>query len=120
MISEAKMIEIAEQLLKKTKASQVRWLPDMMHEYGSVVRLPHSRVRVFGTHPLDSVPTQRGMIVENEFGTTVGELERLATSPEGAILDDLLDAALEASQHKATVLNELDEALQGQGVMGGR
>lgn len=120
MISEQKMMEIAGQLLKKTKASQVRWLPDMMHEYGSVVRLPHSRVRIFGTHPLDSVATQRGMSVENEFGTTVGELEKPASTPEGGILDDLLEAAIEASQRKETVLNELDEALQGHGVMGGR
>lgn len=119
MISEQRLMTIASHLLRKTRASEVRWLPDMFHEYGCVVRLRHSRVRVFGTDPRDDGPQNRGLTVENEYGTVIGEIHRPVDSPEGRILDELIQTAVGASQHQDTVLGELEEVLQGPGVIGG-
>ncbi len=118
MISEQKLLAIANQLLQKTRAGQVRWLPDMFHEYGCVVRLSHSRVRVFGTDAHDTGPQNRGLTIENEFGTIIGEIERAVDSTEGKILDELIEAAVSSSELRETALNELEEALQGTGIIG--
>ncbi|MBO0701020.1 MAG: hypothetical protein J2P46_21675 [Zavarzinella sp.] len=119
MISEQTLLKIAGQLLQKTRASQVRWLPDMFHEYGCVVRLRHSRVRVFGTDPRDDGSQSRGLTVENEYGTIIGEITRPVDTPEGRVLDELIQVAIGTSQHQESALNELEEVLQGPGVIGG-
>jgi hypothetical protein len=120
VISDQKLVQIASQLLQKTKAGQVRWLPDMAHEYGCTVRLPHSRIRIVGTDPLDqSAPPLRSFVVENEFGTVLGQLKVVDVSPTGKILDELLSAAIDASSRKDSVLSEIEAALDGQNMIGG-
>jgi hypothetical protein len=115
-----RMLGIAAQLLQKTRSGQVRWVSDIVMEDGYVVYLPNSRIRLDRDKDLNGRSSRVRLQLENDAGRTVGNLVAERDEPGWDVLQNLQAAAAQASSRWTEVLDEVEAALSGPGVVGTR
>jgi hypothetical protein len=120
MIPAAKMRAIAERLLTKTQADEVRWQPHDELEYACELRLPHASVELVAESPTGG--QQRVKMILNKVGEVevfpVGEWLVPEGDPDWKLANALFEAASRVAYSWDEVLEDVETAINAGGTIG--